>query len=150
MRVFYAVAQESLEEMRFHTKKYSRPKPNGELGMINVLDPKQKGFKKAMITIVFCGICLDALLHLQIGTRLGVDECRRTDHKTYEDKLKLLGCEKKALLDACSQFRESRRKIVHEKAHIDNGKFKIAQREAEKSMATLDSVCQFLKVSLGQ
>lgn len=148
VQIYYAIAKESIEEMKIQTKTHSRPKPNRAKGQIKIFDPKQKGFKSALVTIVFCGICLDALLHLHIGKRLNRKSCKETDHQTYEQKLILLGCADVELLESCKHFRESRNELVHEKAYFDNGKIRVAQDEAEKSMTLLDGVCQFLKVKL--
>ena len=148
VRIFYAIAQESFHEMKFDWEKRVSPKPNGELGYIKRLDPEQKGFKAALKTIVFCGVCLDALLHLLIGKHFGREECKNTDKYTYEDKLAILGCTDYDLFDKCEYLRKIRKEIVHEKAYLDKGELRIAQREAEKSIASLDSICQFFEVTL--
>jgi len=130
--------------MRIYEKQYSLQKLNGEVGRVNVFDPEQKGFKKALVTIVFCGVCLDATLHLYIGKYLGPDKCEKHDRKTYEEKLSLLGCADVSLLDSCKHFRLCRKEIVHEKAYLDKN-IRSAQNEAEKSMLLLNNVFDFLK-----
>ena len=67
VRVLYAIAKESCVETKADEKKRVRPKANGEKGNIMTFDPHQTGFKYALITIVFCCACLEALLHLLIG-----------------------------------------------------------------------------------
>lgn len=119
VRIFYAIAKESFHEMEVNEKEGKRPKPNGEPGYIITFDPNQKGFKNALVTIVFCGVCMEALLHLLIWKRLGHNECKKYDRALYEEKLRLLGCNDQALIDGCEHFRNCRREIVHEKACLD-------------------------------
>jgi len=66
------------------------PKPNGEPGWIITYDPEQRSFKNAFITIVFCGVFLEAMLHLLIVERKGFDIFNKYDRKSYKDKLQLL------------------------------------------------------------
>lgn len=148
VRIFYAIAKESFDEMKAEEKKHMRPKANGEPGNIITIDLDQKGFKAALKTIVFCGVYFDAFLHLLIGKRFGSKECKNTDKCTYEDKLAILGCQDDKLFDACEYLRKVRNKIVHEKAYFDNKRIKIAQKEAEKAIQSLDSICQFLSIEL--
>ncbi len=61
-----------------------RPKTNGEPGLIITYDPNQKSFKNAFITIVFCGVFLESLLHLLIVERKGLDTFKRYDWKPYQ------------------------------------------------------------------
>ena len=74
VRIFYVIAKESFNEVKAEEKKHMRPKANREPGNIKTIDLDQKGFKAALKTIVFCGVCLDALLHRLIVERLGLDE----------------------------------------------------------------------------
>lgn len=148
VRIFYVIAKESLEKMRSYTNRYSKPMLNGGQGIIHRLDPKRRAFKHALIAIVFSGICLEALLHLVIGARLGTKECAKIDGKAYEDKLKRLGCVDQKIFDGCARYRRCRREIVHEKAYLDKAETKTAQDEAEESIAMLDSVCGFLRIKL--
>ena len=148
VRSFYAIAKESFNEVKAEEKKNTRPKPNGESGYIKTFDPNQKGFKNALVTIVFCGVCLESLLHLLIGKRLGPHECKKTDNHSYKEKVILLGCQDKAIIDGCEHFRKCRKEIVHEKAYFDKGGSRIAQTEAAKAIELLDSICQFFKIKL--
>ncbi len=148
MRVLYAIAKESYGEMKADEKDRVRPKPNGEKGNIVIFDPAQNGFKCALITIVFSCACLEALLHLLIGKYFGRKECALTDKCIHEDKMAILGCKDDALFDAVESLRRARKEILHEKAYCDNGKIKIAQKEAEKSVISLDAVCNFFNIKL--
>ena len=73
VRVFYKIAKESYEAMRDDLDSKRRPKPGGGPGWINTFDPDQKSFKDAFITIVFCGVWLEAVLHLLIVKQKGVE-----------------------------------------------------------------------------
>jgi len=148
-RIFYSIAKESLAEMDVHFNADRRPKPNNEPGWIITFDPDQKSFKSALITIVFCGIFLEAILHLLIVKHNGIEIYKQYDHKTYEDKLKLLGCDDETIMKLCEHFRNARREIVHEKAHLDQKSLRIAQDEAKKSMELIDKVVAYFKLDIG-
>jgi len=45
----------------------------------------------------------------------------------------LLGCTDQKLLDRVLRFRKTRKSLVHEKAHLDDGEIKLAQDEAENA-----------------
>ena len=56
VRFFYEIAKESYEVMKDEFDSHKRPKPGGEPGWILTWDPDHKSFKKAFVTIVFCGV----------------------------------------------------------------------------------------------
>ena len=147
-KVFFSIAKESFDSMEADEKRNKRPKPNGEPGHILTSDPNQRGFKNALICIVFCGTFLEALFHLLIVARFGESGYKKHDRDTYEKKLELLGCKDQVLMDACKHFRDCRKEIVHEKAHFIQNKFRIAQDEARTSMKLLESICQFFDAEL--
>ncbi|MDZ4151761.1 hypothetical protein, partial [Methylicorpusculum sp.] len=74
---------------------------------------------------------LEALTHLLIVRDHGEDKYREYDRKIYEDKLRLLGVEDESLLAQVTEFRITRKELVHEKAFFDNGTIKTAQKEAK-------------------
>jgi len=150
VQVFYKIAQESYEAMNEHFRSHTRPKPNGEPGHIFTLDPQQKSFKNAFITIIFCGVFLESLLHLLIVKQSGLEVFKKYDRKPYEEKLKLLGCSDKSITDLCEKYRDVRREVVHEKAYLDSDNFpRFAQKEAEIAIELINKVVAYFKIEIG-
>jgi hypothetical protein len=145
-RVFYSIAQESHAAMKRFENQYTKPKRDGTLGNINIIDPEQKSFKHAFITIVFCGIFIESVLHLLIVREKGLDVFNKYDWKSYEDKLQLLGCDDHQILDLCSQFREARKEVIHEKAFINSDNFRIAQKEADVAIELVNKIVTFFEL----
>lgn len=146
---FYRIAQEAYAEMSVQQALHTRPKPNGESGNILTYDPDQKSFKSAFIALVFSGVCLEALLHLLIVAHKDLQAFKDYDHKTYEDKLELLGCDDEEILKLCKHFRAARREVVHEKAHLDQETWRVAQREAVAAIDLVNKVFCFFKIKIG-
>src|SRR3972149_7174103 len=149
VHVFYKIAKESYAAMNEFTNRNRKPKPNSEPGYIITLDPEQKSFKHALITIVFCGMFFESILHLLIAKQKGLDTFREYDFKSYEEKLQLLGCADQSLLDICKQFREARKEIVHEKAFINADSLRIAQKEADVAIELIDKIVAHFKLEKG-
>lgn len=145
---FYQIASEAFETMNCHTKKNIQPKPNGETGYIKTYDPDQKSFKNALLTIVFCGVCLEALLHLLNVEKNGIETSKKFDREIYEEKLKLLGCYEPEILGLCENYRASRKEVIHEKAYLDGGKFKISQKKAPLAMDMINRVLDHFNVKM--
>jgi len=149
VRVFYKIAQECYKAMNDFLKMYRRPMPDGKPGYIITLDPDQKSFKNAFITIVFCGVFLESLLHLLILKHYGLDIFKKYDRKSYEEKLKLLGCSDRSIIDLCKKYRDARREVVHEKAYLDNDYFlRVAQDEAEVAIELINKVVAYFKLEI--
>jgi hypothetical protein len=129
-RIFYAIARQAFETMTELDAKLIRPRSDGQPGYVKTLDPEQRSFKDAFICIVFCGVYLDALLHLRISRKLGIEKSKELDRKTYEVKLKKLGFRDKAILSDVRKFRLARNEVVHEKAFLNADDLKVAQDEA--------------------
>jgi hypothetical protein len=142
IRVFYHIAQEAFLSMDQDLNSSRRPKPNGESGWIITYDPDQKSFKNAFITIVFCGVFLESLLHLLIVERKGLDIFKKYDRKPYtlKDKLQLLGCNDQSILDDSTKCRDTRNKVVHEKAYVDINSSRVAQKEATFAMGFVNKI----------
>jgi len=121
-----------------------RPKDDGTPGWIVTFDPDQKCFKQAMITIVFTGMWLEALLHLLIVREHGLEKYKECDRQLYEDKLRLIGCSDQRIFDLAKRFRKTRKELVHEKAYCDDGQLKTAQDEADNAHNLLLSIDSFL------
>jgi len=129
-RVFYAVAREAFETMKELDAKHIRPRADGLPGNVITLDAEQRSFKNAFVCMVFCGVYLDALLHMLIGQKFGVEKCKALDRATYEVKLRELGCSDEAIINDTKKYRLTRKEVVHEKAMIDTDGLKTAQEEA--------------------
>jgi hypothetical protein len=147
--VFYRIAKESFESMKNDISSGRRPKPNGEPGWIITYDPEQKSYKAALVVIVFSGMFLEALLHLLIVNRKGIGTFKSYDGKKYEEKLRLLGCTEESILSLCENYRQVRREIVHEKAHLNKTTIRFAQKEAESAITMITRIADFFKLKLG-
>lgn len=131
--IFKAIAEEAYEEMNLGIEAGRRPAPDGR-GWIKSYDPTQATFKQAMVSIVFTGLWLEAMLHLWIVREFDERTFEQYDRtKTYEEKLKLLGFEDEDVFQRVARFRKTRRELVHEKAYTDSGEIKTAQEEAENA-----------------
>jgi hypothetical protein len=139
-RIYKAIADEAYQKMTQLVKASRRPKPDGSAGWIITLDPNQNSFKQSMISIVFTGMWLEALLHLLIVKKYGEEKFREYDFKSYKEKLQLLGFTCKKTLDSVSSFHKTRKSLVHEKACFDDGEIKMAQDEAENAHEILVAI----------
>jgi hypothetical protein len=146
IRVFYSIAKESYAEMVTQVNANRRPKPNGEIGWIISYDPERKSFKSALITIAFCSTFLESLLHQLIVSRKGLKVCKENDSKTYEEKLKILDCNDQAIIYSSGRLRSVRKEIVHEKAHLNQNNFRVAQDEATMAIEFIDKVIEYFRL----
>jgi hypothetical protein len=137
---YRAIAIEAFEAMQELGEPGRRTKADGSPGWILQFDPKQKSFKQAMVAIVFAGMWLEALLHLLIVRDHGEEKFREFDFKPYEEKLRLIGIDDNAILEAAARFRVARKELVHEKAHFDAGETKTAQDEARNAYQLLVAI----------
>jgi len=144
------IADEAYQKMVDAIETGRRPKPNGNAGWIITYDPEHTSFKQAMISIVFTGVWLDAMLHMRFVKANGKDHFKEFDRQVYEKKLRVLGCTDEELLTSVSRFREARNALVHEKAHFEDKEIKFAQKEAEKAHAILLAVSQRYSGKSGQ
>jgi deoxycytidylate deaminase len=147
-RIFYEMASASHANMQSLINAGKRKKPNGEVGHIVTYDPDHKSFKEALSVIVFSGVYLEALLHLLIVKEHSKSVFKKNDKK-YEIKLKLLGCNDKQLLAECAHYRTIRREVVHEKAHFDSKKLRVAETEAERAFSFIESLRTFFGERIG-
>jgi len=114
--IYWSIAEEAHATMRADLAESMIPKPNGEPGHIIRWDPKHRSFKNAMITMVFAGMYLDALLYISLQKRLGRANALKVDRLPHEERLERLGVTDSALLNRVKEFREIRKDLVHEKA----------------------------------
>jgi len=87
-------------------------------------------------------------VHLPIVRKYGEIKFKEYDFKSYEEKLQLLGCSEQELLERVSRFRKTRKSLVHEKAHFDDGEIKRAQDEAENAHAMLVTIHKYFSEDL--
>lgn len=128
--VYFAIAQEAFAKMKAEDTKNIRPKPNGEPGSIIILDSDRNSFKNALISLVFCGVYLEAMLHILLAKRVGLARYERIDRKPYEEKLKELGCSDSSLISDVKKYRLARKEVVHEKSLMNHDSLLVAQQEA--------------------
>ncbi len=146
--IFYEIAQQSFAAMSKDLDSNRRPKPGGKPGWVVSYDPDRKSFKSALTVIVFSGVWLESLLHLLIVEKEGVGVFKKFDNEKYEVKLKLLGCDDPSIIGLCEHYREVRREIVHEKAHLNSEKIRVAQKEAGKAIDLVNKVCAHFKLEI--
>lgn len=147
--VYRTITDEAYQKMVQSIEAGRRPKPDGSTGWIVTYDPDQTSFKQAMISLVFTGMWLEAMMHLLIVKAHGKDRFKEYDFESYEEKLTLLGCTDEELLNSVSRFRKARRALVHEKAHFDDGEIRWAQKEAENAHGLLAAIYERFSEQLG-
>lgn len=147
--VYRTIADEAYQKMVQSIEAGRRPKPDGSAGWIVTYDPDQTSFKQAMVSLVFTGMWLEAMMHLLIVKAHGKDRFNEYDFKSYEEKLTLLGCTDAELLNSVSRFRKARRALVHEKAHFDDGEIRWVQKEAENAHGLLAAIYERFSEQLG-
>ena len=153
VHTFGAIADAAYERMSEDMAKNVRAMPDGSPGTIKIFDPEQTSFKDAMISIVFSCIWLEALLHLLIVQKLGRKCFDKVDRRlSYGQKLQLLGCTDERLLGLTARLQQSRRRLVHEKAHLDfndegvfTGEVTTAQCEAENAKKVMERVREWCR-----
>lgn len=138
---FYkSVADEAYNDMVRLGDAAKRPKPDGSAGWIAIYDPSHTSFKRAIISIVFSGIWLEAAMHILIVERFGKIKFKKYDFKSYEEKLQLLGVSNPELLSSVSRFRDTRKHLVHEKAYFNENEITFAQKEARNASSMITQI----------
>ena len=69
--------------MHEHMNAGQRPKDDGSPGWIKTFDPEQNSFKQAMVSIVFTGMWIEALLHLLIVRDHGTEKYEEYDFRCF-------------------------------------------------------------------
>lgn len=149
VKIYKMIAEEAYRQMGQSDEDSRSPKPDGSPGWVITYDPDHFSFKQAMISIVFTGIWLEAVMHIHIVKNFGELKFKEYDFKTYEQKLELLGCNDQSLLSAVENFRKTRNSLIHEKAYIDDGEIKWAQKEAQNAHEILKSLNEFFTNKFG-
>ncbi|MFS1438879.1 hypothetical protein [Shewanella sp. 10N.286.48.A6] len=142
--IYESIAREAFQDMKDSIDSGRRPKPDGSEGWIITYDPTHTSFKSAMVSVVFTGMWLEAILHLEIVKRFDESKFKEYDFKPYEEKLKLIGIEDADFLNRISRFRKSRKELVHEKANFDSGEIKTAQSEADNAFEIRNFLIEYL------
>lgn len=142
--IYESIASDAFQKMKFSNANNRKPKTDGSDGWIITYDPTHTSFKNAIISIVFTGMWLEAILHLEIIKKFGEDQFKKYDFKPYEEKLKLIGIKDKVFLEKVSRFKRTRKELIHEKAHFDSGEIKTAQSEAENAFEIRKAVIAHL------
>lgn len=142
--IYLAIAKDSMSKSDDFYNANRRPKPDGEPGSIITFDPERRSFEHSLIAIVFAGIYLDALIHIEGVKRLGKRKYRKIDRWEYEKKLAVIfdadasRIEDSDIIEACEQFRKARNEVVHEKpiklADIQQTEIRTAQEEARRAI----------------
>ena len=96
-----------------------------------------------MVSIIFTGMWLDALTHLLIVEKYGMDKAKEYRFKKYEAKLRFLELKNKELIDSVARFRDCRNSLAHENAHFDEGDIKRAQDEADNAHNMLVAIYDY-------
>ena len=60
----------------------------------------------------------------------------------------MLGSNDESIMELCKNFRDARREVVHEKAHLDQDSVRAAQNEAEKAIELVDKVYTYFKLEI--
>lgn len=142
LRTFIAIAKEAQASAEASLQSRQRPKPDGAPGLILSPDPEQRSFKDSLIAIVFAGIYLEALLHIEGTARLGT---AYNDFWKYEEKLLNLGAAETLVVGA-RQFRLARNDVIHEKP-VALKTQRVAQDEARRAIAFVEQVAAWIEAS---
>jgi hypothetical protein len=149
--VYLAIAEEAHAKMRADLARLITPKPAGEPGYIMRSDPDRRSYKSAMVTVVFGGMYLEALLYITLQERFGRTDALKIDRKHYEERLTKLGITDVALHKRVKAFREARKDLVHEKAvtldNLHDEAMHVAQDTADSAMSLLHDLRALLGAS---
>lgn len=150
INIYREIAEDACEAMWELDKVGRTPKNDGSGGYVLNYDPDRRSFKNAMVVIVFTGMWLEALLHQIIVDIHGEDKFNKVDRSfNYERKLELIGVTDSTLLGKVKRFRESRKELVHEKAHFDAGVIKVAQEEATLASEVMREILKLVQMQNG-
>ena len=142
LHIFLSIAKEAQANAETLLRSRQRPKSGDTSGFIISPDPTQGSFKDSLVAIVFAGVYLEALLHIEGTKTLGT---KYDDFWKYETKLKKLGASSD-LIEAGRQFREVRNAVIHEKSS-ERSELRIAQNEARQAITFVEQVANWLETS---
>lgn len=134
------IADEAYANMVRYRKDSKVPREDGSGGYVINYNLGQSAFRQSMVVIVFTGMWLEAFLHHHIVKTHDEETFKKYDRKSYRDKLILIGINDNDFLDKVDSFKNTRRELVHEKAHFDKGEIKWAEEEAESAYVIMECI----------
>jgi hypothetical protein len=137
--VYEQIVKENYAEMLSDIENGRTPKEDGS-GYIIKYDPTQASFKKSMIVVTFAGMWLEAIFHQIMVKNHSKNQFSKHDKDSYKEKLALMGITDTTILDSAEKFQKTRNELIHEKAFMDKGEIKQAQKEAEVGHKIIDHV----------
>lgn len=141
--VYEQIVNESYAEMVAAIDEGRTPKKDG-IGYIIKFDPRRSSFKKSMIVVTFAGMWLEAIFHQFMITNHSRSQFHKHDKDPYKEKLELMGISDASILESTKIFQCTRNKLIHEKAFMDKGDIKVAQKEAEVAYNIVNHVSKFI------
>lgn len=139
IHVYEQIVKENYTEMLSDIENGRTPKEDGS-GYIIKYDPTQASFKKSMIVVTFAGMWLEAIFHQFMVKNHSKNQFSKHDKDPYKQKLALIGITNTAILDSAEKFQKTRNELIHEKAFMDKGEIKQAQKEAEVAHKIIEHV----------
>lgn len=141
--VYEQIVKESYAEMVADIESGRAPNENGS-GLIIKYDPTQASFKKSMVVVTFAGMWIEAIFHQFMVKNHSKNQFNKHDNDSYKGKLELMGVSDSNILDSAEVFQKTRNELIHEKAFMDKGEIKQAQKEAEVAHKIIDHVSNFI------
>jgi hypothetical protein len=114
LSVFREIAEHAFQEMEIQIASHRIARGDG--GFILHHDPDRRSFKSGLVAIAFCSAYLDLICRISYIAKFGSAPDYAWDNRQiYEEKLKSLGIVDSAVLSDCTEFREARNDVMHEK-----------------------------------
>lgn len=136
--IYRSIAIEALASCEEALALFRKPAEGG--GHCIEWDPTRRSFKQAFVAVVFAGMRMESHLWLFGCGVLGKARYAKVDPKKLELRLAPLGIHDDALKKALQTYRETRARIVHEKAvpfYEDTSPLSTAQDEASVAVRTM-------------
>jgi hypothetical protein len=137
--IYEQIVKENYAEMIVDIENGRTPKQDGS-GFIIKYDPTRSSFKKSMIVVTFAGMWLEAVFHQFMVKHYSKNQFNKHDKASYKEKLELLGITDFNILNSAKSFQNTRNELIHEKAYMDKGEIKTAQREADVAHKIIEHV----------
>jgi hypothetical protein len=144
INIYQQIIYENYAEMVSDLENGRTLKEDGS-GYIIKYDPSHLSFKKSMIVVVFSGMWIEATFHQFMVKNYSKNQFNKHDKCSYKEKLQIMGIEDSNILDSAETFQKSRNELIHEKAFMDKGDIKFAQKEAEDAHRIVHYVSEHLK-----
>ena len=144
VNIYQQIIYENYAEMVSDIENGRTLKEDGS-GYIIKYDSSHLSFKKSMIVVVFAGMWIEATFHQFMVKNCSKNQFNKHDKDSYIEKLQIMGIEDSNILDTAEKFQKTRNEIIHEKAFMDKGDIKFAQKEAEDAHRIVRYVSEHLK-----